>query len=190
MQKGKGNTGGFGQASATAPDVASLQQLLKPETTPEQFCKDLAKIFKVRPTEVALLRLEKGLLKFLHPAELATAGSIPVSSSTAVAAHTAVTKKVELFNGFTKVKHASIFETVKLGKPEEDHQIGDHAPIQKLMSAPILDGKRSVLGVLQISRKGLDVSLCGADFTLTDLQHLEAVTGILSKATFLQIGAK
>ena len=69
----------------------------------------------MRPDEVALLRLENGLLKFLFPTELTTAGSIPISSSTAVAAHTAVTKKVELFNNFTRVKHASIFETIKPG---------------------------------------------------------------------------
>src|SRR5882672_3795098 len=175
---------GQGQSSAAAGpavDHKAWESQLVNVGSPEQCRAALSKIFGVQIDEVALLRLENGLLRFLFPIELATAGTIPISSSTAVAAHTAVTKKVELFNNFTKVKHASIFETVKLGKPEEDHQIGDHAPIQKLMSAPILDGKRSVLGVLQISRKGLDVSLCGADFTLTDLQHLETVTGILSK---------
>ena len=82
---------------------------------PDQCCVELSKIFGVRPNEVALLRLENGLLKFLCPFELSTAGSIPISSSTAVAAHTAVTKKIELFNNFTRVKHASIFESIKPG---------------------------------------------------------------------------
>ena len=75
----------------------------------------LSKIIHVGQHEVALLRVESNQLKFLFPDELKTAGSIPLSSQSAVAARTAVNRKVELFNNFAKVKHASIFETVKLG---------------------------------------------------------------------------
>jgi hypothetical protein len=57
--------------------------------------------------------LENGLLRFLFPCELAIAGSILLSSSSAVAAQTAVGGKAVLFNNFTKVKHASIFESIK-----------------------------------------------------------------------------
>ena len=72
----------------------------------------LAKIFRVQYTEVALLRLEGGLLHFVFPEYLRTTGAIPLSSK-AVAAHTALSKKAEIFNNFARVKHASIFETIK-----------------------------------------------------------------------------
>jgi hypothetical protein len=187
MQTGKPNSGfGAGAAAASAPDPKALETALNQCTDAESFCGVLAKVFKVRRTEVALLQLEKGLLRFLFPEELKTAGSIPVSSATAVAAHTAVTKKVELFNSFTKVKHASIFETVKLGSTADQPDPGEHAPIQKLMSAPILSEEGKVLGVLQVCRKGLDHNLAGADFTLDHLQNLEAAAKVAAKAAFLK----
>lgn len=174
-----------GQAAAAAPDPKEFQAALRECADAVSFCGVLAKLFRVRKTEVAFLQLEKGLLRFLFPEELRTAGSIPVSSATAVAAHTAITKKVELFNSFTKVKHASIFETVKLGKADQADP-ADSAPIQKLISAPILSGEGRVLGVLQISRKGLDLNLAGADFSLDDLSNLESAAKIAATATFLQ----
>jgi hypothetical protein len=58
------------------------------DTAPESICVFVAKIFHVEETEVALLELGGSLLNFLYPAELKTAGAIPVSSS-AVAARTA-----------------------------------------------------------------------------------------------------
>ena len=123
---------------------AELQRQLAQAGTPDQCCVELGKIFGVRPNEVALLRLENGLLKFLCPFELSTAGAIPISSSTAVAAHTVVTRKTELFNNFTRVKHASIFESIKPAseKGEELHP----ATIHKLMTAPILDKTRPGAG--------------------------------------------
>src|SRR5215467_4100752 len=123
----------------------AIEGLLAENSTPETFCTELAKSFKVRTTEVALLRLERGILKFIFPPELRTVGTIPLSSS-AVAAHTATTKKLELFNSFNKVKHAGFFESVKLGKSEEQP---DAAPIQKLISAPILDPEGKILGVIE-----------------------------------------
>ena len=154
--------------------------------TPDQCCVELGK-FLVRPNEVALLRLENGLLKFLFPFELTTAGSIPISSSTAVAAHTAVTKKIELFNNFTRVKHASIFESIKPGA-EEGEELHP-ATIHKLMSAPVLDKTDKVLGVVQICHKGFDLVSAGPDFTLDDLQQLELAAKALSIAAFMQAGS-
>src|SRR5262249_17936371 len=113
--------GGAAAAAVRAPN-ASVEHVLGQTTSPQQFCAALAKLFGVRPTEVALMRLQKGLLSFLYPEQLKTAGSIPVSSSSAVAAHTASTKKTELFNSFVKVKHASIFESVKLSASEDTEQ--------------------------------------------------------------------
>jgi hypothetical protein len=177
--------GGTAAAPARASN-ASVEHVLTQATTPQEFCVALAKLFGVRPTEVALMRLEKGLLNFVHPEQLKTAGSIPVSSSTAVAAHTASTKKTELFNAFVKVKHASIFESVKLSNPaDEDDRFGQNA-IQKLMSAPILDAQRKVLGVVQVCRKGFDPATAGPDFSQDDLQQLEVAARVLSTLPFIK----
>ena len=139
----------------------------------------------MRTNEVALLRLENGLLKFLCPIELSTAGSIPISSSTAVAAHTAVTKKIELFNNFTRVKHASIFESIKPGGESGEGELRP-ATIHKLMSAPVLDKTGAVLGVIQICHKGFDLNSAGPDFTLDDLQQLEAAAKALAQLSLMR----
>src|SRR6202041_2582700 len=135
-------------------NLLPLGSVLGEGVTPQDISMVLAKVFKVQYAEVALLRLEGGLLKFLFPEHLRTTGAIPISSK-AVAAHTALSKKAEIFNNFARVKHASIFETIKsvgsdAGAP------ASATPIQKLMSVPILDQHVAVLGVIQISRKGLD----------------------------------
>jgi hypothetical protein len=182
MHTNKGNSGKAAAAAAPGRDPKQIDELLRKKTTPPEFCAQLAAILHVRPTEVALLRLEKGLLRFLFPDELKTAGAIPVSSSSAVAAHTASTKKVELFNNFSKVKHASIFETVKLGSGESS----DLAPIQKLMSAPVLNRDGLVMGVIQVSRKGLDITMAGADFTLDNLNTLEKAAHAAADAAFMK----
>ena len=183
---GKPNSNEGGTAAATArASNASVEHVLNLAATPEQFCVALAKLFGVRPTEVALMRLQKGLLSFLYPEQLKTAGSIPVSSSSAVAAHTASTKKTELFNAFVKVKHASIFESVKLNTSDDVERTGQNA-IQKLMSAPILDPQRKVLGVVQVCRKGFDVGTAGPDFSQDDLQQLELAAKVVSSLPFVK----
>jgi hypothetical protein len=184
--QGKRNSdqGGTAAAPARAPN-ASVEHVLGQAANPQTFCSALAKLFGVRATEVALMRLEKGLLSFLYPEQLKTAGSIPVSSSSAVAAHTASTKKTELFNAFVKVKHASIFESVKLNSSEDVERSGQNA-IQKLMSAPIIDAQRKVLGVIQVCRKGFDPATAGPDFTLDDLQQLELAAKVLSTLPFIK----
>ncbi|HYL98827.1 MAG TPA: hypothetical protein VEZ90_07710 [Blastocatellia bacterium] len=184
--QGKRNSdqGGTAAAPARAPN-ASVEHVLSQASTPQQFCAALAKLFGVRPTEVALMRLQKGLLSFLYPEELKTAGSIPVSSSSAVAAHTASTKKTELFNAFVKVKHASIFECVKLNATE-DTERAEQNTIQKLMSAPVLDSQRKVLAVVQVCRKGYDPSNAGPDFSLDDLQQLELAATVASQMPFVK----
>lgn len=171
-------------AAATLASDKSVEFVLSQADTPEKFCTALAKLFAVRSSEVALLRLEKGLLKFVLPEQLKTAGSIPVSSSSAVAAHTASTKKTELFNSFTKVQHARVFETVKLPSESEDQT--EQASIQKLMSAPVLSPQSRVLGVIQVCRKAFDASSAGPDFTAEDLQQLELVARVASKKQFMK----
>ena len=173
-------------------DPAMMEEIVLPEhllpvgsvlgqgVTALDLCMVLAKIFRVQYTEVALLRLEGGLLRFIFPEYLRTTGAIPLSSK-AVAAHTALSKKAEIFNNFARVKHASIFETIK---PEDNEAVAAPAPIQKLMSVPIMDRDSAVVGVIQISRKALDPKFA-QDFSREDLHDLEIVAGLLATAPAL-----
>ncbi|HEV2716333.1 MAG TPA: hypothetical protein VGU64_13800 [Terriglobales bacterium] len=185
MQGMKRHSGQDNSAAAAAPaaNVATNKGLLATDATPQQFCSELSTLFRVRSSEVALFRLEGGMLKFLFPEELKTAGTIPLSSSSAIAAHTAISKKLELFNNFPRVKHASIFETVKLTQQSEQP---DPLTIQKLISGPVLNAQGKVLGVLQVCRKGFDLLSAGPDFSLDDLQQLERATKALAKAPFMK----
>jgi len=171
-------------ALAVAPNH-SVEFVLSRAATPEKFCAALSKLFAVRVNEVALLRLEKGLLKFIFPEQLQTAGSIPVSSSSSVAADTATTKKTQMFNAFTMVKHARVFETIKLMGGEEADP-SEQASIQKLMSAPVLASDQKVLGVIQVSRKAFEATAAGPDFTREDLQQLEVAAKVAAKMPFMQ----
>jgi hypothetical protein len=150
-------------------EIEQLARSGSPENTAASICATVAKIFSVRETEVALLELTGTLLNFVYPAELKTAGAIPLSSS-AVAARTARTKEPELSNGFTQVTHFSIFELVKLGNTGLDAQV-----IQKLMSAPVLARDGKVIGVIQVSRKAPRLDAAGPDFTPEDLRKLQSV---------------
>src|SRR5580693_4812958 len=150
-------------------EIEQLAVLDSADSTPDSICANVAKIFRVTETEVALLELSGNLLNFLYPIELRAAGAIPVSSS-AVAARTARTEQAELFNGFTQVKHFSVFELVKLGDTGLDDQV-----IQKLMSAPVLAANGEVIGVIQVSRKAPRPAAAGPDFTTDDLEKLESV---------------
>src|SRR5579872_1079598 len=156
--------------------------VLGPGVSAMDLCTVLAKIFRVQYTEVALLRLETGLLRFIFPEHLRTTGAIPLSSK-AVAAHTAISKKPEIFNNFARVKHASIFETIK-ADANGSSEPAPPAPIQKLMSVPIIGQDSVVVGVIQISRKGLD-SKFAQDFSREDLHDLELVAGLLATAPAL-----
>src|SRR5271157_729262 len=128
------------------PEHAATEEIILPENllplgsmlgegvTPLDVSMLLAKVFRVQYAEVALLRLEGGLLKFIFPEHLRTTGAIPISSK-AVAAHTALSKKAEIFNNFARVKHASIFETIKPGAENSSFdEPAPPVPIQKLMS--------------------------------------------------------
>ena len=151
------------------PEIEQLAGLDSPGTSAETICAAVAKIFGVQDTEVALLELSGTLLNFVYPAELKTAGAIPISSS-AVAARTARTKQAELSNGFTQVKHFSIFELVNLGDTGLDAQV-----IPKLMSAPVVARNGKVIGVIQVSRKAPRPDAAGPDFTAEDLRKLQSV---------------
>lgn len=130
--------------------------------------------FNVRKDEVAILLLDphRRALCFLLPKKLRNIGTIPMTSTTALAVRTAREMRPEVNNNFSAVRHASVFEAV----PLQENALTE--PIQKIMSAPIVaDGH--VVGVVQISRKGSSPKTAGSDFTPKDLNELKAVGAAL-----------
>lgn len=136
--------------------------------------EQMAAIFGVKPDEVAILALNRKekFLRFVIPEKLQAIGTIPLTSTTALAARTARVSRAEVINNFTATRHVSVFEGVPLGREGE--------LIHKIMSAPVVaDGK--VLGVVQISRKGRSPSEAGPDFTQKDLRELVSLSGVLGR---------
>jgi hypothetical protein len=178
-------------AAKSAKDKASglqdLEKMVSESPSPERVSGKLAQILNVSRNEVAVLRVEKGSLRFVYPPELRAAGVIPMSSS-AVAARTVATGTSLLSNSFARVKHASLFESVKLGALG-DNPISEQMPIQKIMSVPISSPEGKVMGAIQVSRKGVDSSLAGTDFTNEDLKRLEQAAVILARMPFMAEGA-
>jgi hypothetical protein len=166
--------------------VKELEKMLDESPSPDRVSTKLAQILNVVRNEVAVLRLEKGCLRFVFPPELRAAGMIPVSSS-AVAARTAATGTSLLSNSFARVKHVSLFESVKLGA-KEDNQASEQMPIQKIMSVPVSQPGGKIVGVIQVSRKGLDSSLAGGDFTSEDLKRLEQAATVVARMPFMEEG--
>jgi hypothetical protein len=135
----------------------------------------IAKTLGVRNDEVAIMGLSTKWkhLYFITPEALKNVGFIPLSSNSALAARTAKESRPEIDNKFAVARHASVFESVKVG--DETAQA-----IQKIISAPILfEGK--VVGIIQISRKAPNVAAAGPDFTPTDLGQVLALCKPLGK---------
>ena len=135
----------------------------------------IAHALSVRPDEVAILGVSHRWrhLHFFVPEALKNVGFIPLSSKTALAARTTRENRPETINDFTSVKHASVFEAVKLASEKTE-------VIQKIISAPILFEDR-VVGVIQISRKGANPKAAGPDFTADDLAKVVSVCNPLGK---------
>jgi hypothetical protein len=160
----------------SAAKWATLQAALqRPASTADELCTEIARVFRVRYDEIALLRIQGKSLKFICPFQLRQAGTIPLSSS-AVAARTANTRIPELFNDFVRVQHLSVFEVMAAKAATS----GSHV-IQKLMTAAIIDQQEKVWGVLQVCRKGVDCAAAGPDFTLDDLHDLTLAAGSLAE---------
>ncbi len=138
-----------------------------------QFCTEIAKGFKVRPHEVAVLALQHSMLQFVYPPELRSAGMIPLISSAQVA-RTANSRRAEIFNNFYKVRHSSVFEAIRITP-------SDPQTIQKLMSAPVLTSAGGVFGVMQVCRKGTSPREAGPDFTSADLGLLQQAATLLGR---------
>ncbi len=163
--------------------IAELQQIVealgKDQTAIQpaslaRVAEHVAKSFRVDPDEVAILGLgdRNRTLQFLVPEPLKEIGTIPLTSTSSLAARTAREKKPGLINNFAASRHASIFEGIALGHKG--------APIQKIMSAPVLAGGQLV-GVVQVSRKGSRPKDAGPDFTQKDLSDLTAICGTLGR---------
>lgn len=152
------------------PNFKGLEDLIHvSRCTPGRISSEIAKLFHVRQTEVGLLWVEGAFLKFLFPMELQSAGPIPITSS-AIAARTAAGKKAQYFNQYPQVPHHTVFEHIKLSEAKPLSEMPD--PIQKMMSAPILAEDGSVMGVVQVCRKGMTSTIAGPDFNDDDLEIL------------------
>lgn len=148
----------------------------------ERVAAELAKTFNVQLDEVAIMKLAKTNLSFLFPTKLSQVGSIPINTSTSVAARTANTKRAEAINNFAQAKHASVFESmVPVAKKPNEAPTDKHSHvIQKLMSVPVV-GAAGVLGVIQVCRKGKSAPEAGADFGPPDLQKLVQIGTSLAR---------
>ncbi len=135
----------------------------------------IAKSLGVRTDEVAIMAvsLRWKQLYFLAPAELKNVGFVPLSSNSALAARTARDNKAEIVNNFAAVRHASVFEGVKIGAESGE-------AIQKIISAPIQSEGR-VVGIMQVSRKGASAMSAGPDFTADELAKIVALCKPLGK---------
>jgi GAF domain-containing protein len=181
------STQGVGAKLATKA-ITEFENMASESPSTERACAKVAQILHVRRNEIALMRVEKRSLRFIYPVELRSAGELPLTGS-AVAARTAATRISLLSNTFMRVKHVSLFEAVRLTAEEEEDKSMEQMPIQKIMSVPVVGAGGNVLGVVQVSRKGLDASLAGPDFSNDDLKFLEKGASILARMPFMQEGA-
>jgi hypothetical protein len=135
----------------------------------------IAKILGVKAEEVAILAVSTKWrhLHFLVPQALKNVGFIPLSSPSALAARTVRENRTDVNNNFHETRHASVFEGVK------SESLSAEA-IQKIISAPIVFGDK-VVGVIQISRKGVSPSDAGPDFASDDVTKITALCRPLGK---------
>ena len=135
----------------------------------------IARNFGVHTHEVAILGLtpDERSLRFLSTENLRIIGQVPLSSTTSLVARTVREQRPELINHFSVVRHASVFEAVPISESQKSEAI------QKIMSVPIMVGKKAV-GVVQVSRKGATAAEAGADFTHAQLRELKTVADLLA----------
>ncbi len=132
----------------------------------DRVVKTASGVFSCKADEVAILILTSDArhLRFAAPRKLSELGTIPISKRESIAVGVFTKKAGEVMNNVPMVRHVSFFESVKLRDK--------HAPIQKMITAPILLAGDAV-GVAQISRKGNSPAEAGSDFTTADLRRAE-----------------
>ena len=158
--------------------LASALSTQKPgehEISLPSLAERIAKILNVKAEEVAILAVSTKWrhLHFLVPQALKNVGFIPLSSPSALAARTARENRTEVNNHFPETRHASVFEGVKTETLSAE-------AIQKIVSAPIVNADK-VVGVIQISRKGISPAAAGPDFTSDDVSKVNALCRPLGK---------
>ena len=135
----------------------------------ERVVKAVSQEFGLKQDEVAILLLSTDgrHLRFVAPRRFSELGSIPTTKRDSIAVGVLSRRAGEVINNVPMVKHVSFFETIKLkDKPP--------APIQKMVSAPILFGGQPI-GVAQVSRKGETAREAGPDFTSADLADAQRI---------------
>jgi hypothetical protein len=173
-------------ATRTVTELERLLNQVEKQTVPTdeewqaKVAQEICKVFHVKPEEVAVLELSASgkSLKFVLPQKLQAVGTIPLSSTTALAARTARDRRADIINNFATSRHASVFEGVPLSGRQG-------STIQKIISVPILNGDQ-VAGVAQISRKGESSSEAGPDFTSKDLTELQALNSLIARFLVLR----
>ena len=143
----------------------------------------LAKIFRVQYTEVALLRLEDGLLRFVFPEHLRTTGCDSAFQQSRSCAYGIEQESGDLQQLCPREACQHLRDDQAEARMMRTN-LRAPAPIQKLMSVPIMDRDSAVVGVIQISRKGLDPRFA-QDFSREDLHDLEVAAGLLATAPAL-----
>jgi len=135
-----------------------------------QTINNIAQMFKLKRDEVALLITDsqQQMLRFVAPAALRSAGTIPLNDSNSIAARALREHKGNISNMLSGVRHARVFELIRTGE-------GSPKPIQKMMTAPLFFNDEPV-GVIQLSRKGTTAAEAGPDFSLDDLARLQAIS--------------
>lgn len=134
----------------------------------------LAKKFKIKAEDVSILRLMPGgrQLEFIVPEKLSRVGTIPLTSTKALAARTARGRKGEFINKFPATEHHTVFEAVPLSKEGA-------MPIQKILCVPVVT-KGKTTGVIQVTRKGKTPGAGGPDFTAKDLGEVRQIAAALA----------
>src|SRR5260370_6708991 len=93
--------------------VKDLEKMLDESPSPERVSAKIAQILNVSRNEVAVLRVEKGSLRFVFPPELRAAGVIPMSTS-AVSRPSGSIRSSLFSNSFSHVEHVSPFRAGQL----------------------------------------------------------------------------
>lgn len=124
--------------------------------------------FHVQPYEVAIFfcNKDKSFLKFVYPDYMVDSGMIPVNSDEALAALLFQEGRTLKENNLQSQKHLAVFQSIKV--PNEGI-----LPIWKMIGS-LLSYEEEKLGVIEISRRGVERVDAGPDFTDEDLQFLQA----------------
>lgn len=116
--------------------------------------------------EVAIFLIDKDktMLSFACPKYLVNSGMIPVSSTDAIVANIFRTGNPAIVNSFSQQKHLSVFEIIKT--PD-----GKIKPIWKMIGC-LISVDNDKIGVIEVSRRGVNFSEAGEDFTHDNLNFL------------------